>query len=266
MTPAHYLRIWLAGARYSIVRTMMFRLDFIMWSLVEFFWMAVNLLLIGVIYGHTDSIAGWNKHEMILLVGSAMILQRLTMGFFWSNLFELSRNIRTGHFDFFIAQPGNPLFMVSTRKLDLDGIINSFVAIAVVVYAVRQLGLQPGPGDIALYVALLAVALVIHYAVILLTTSMTFWLIGAQGLEGSYFTVFEFARLPKEAFLRSAVLNAVFVWGLPAVITSNIPASALLHGINWEHLGWLAAAAAGWLAIAVLVFNRGLRRYSSASS
>lgn len=266
MTPAHYLRIWLAGARYSIVRTMMFRLDFLMWSLVEFFWMAVNLLLIGVIYGHTDSIAGWNKHQMILLVGTSMILQRLMMGLFWSNLFELGRNIRSGHFDFFIAQPGNPLFMVSTRKLDLDGLINSFVAIAVVVYAVRQLGLQPSAGDIALYVALLACALVIHYAIVLLSVSSIFWMIGAQGLEGSYFTIFEFARLPREAFLRSAVLNALFVWGLPAVITSNVPASALLHGLNPGHVLWLAAAAAVWLALAVFVFNRGLRRYSSASS
>jgi len=263
---AHYLKVWLAGARYSIVRTMMFRLDFLMWSLVEFFWMAVNLLLIGVIYQHTDSVAGWNQNEMILLLGSGMILQRLMMGFFWSNLFELSRNIRTGHFDFFIAQPGNPLAMISTRKVDLDGIINTFVAIGVVIYAVRQLGLHPGPGDIALYVALLAIALFIHYAVVLLTVSATFWLIGSQGLEGGYFTIFEFARLPKEAFLRSAVLNGIFVWFLPAVISSNIPARALIGGLDWSHVLWLAAAAAVWFGLAVWVFNRGLRRYSSASS
>ncbi|MBA3849238.1 MAG: hypothetical protein C0502_04490, partial [Opitutus sp.] len=77
---SHYLKIWLASARYSVVRTMMFRMDFIMWSLVEFFWMAVNILLIGVIYSHTDSIAGWTKYEMLLLVGTSMILQRLMMG------------------------------------------------------------------------------------------------------------------------------------------------------------------------------------------
>jgi ABC-2 type transport system permease protein len=53
-----YIRIWLACARYSVVRTMMFRFDFIMWALVEFFWMAVNLLLIQVVYDHTESIAG----------------------------------------------------------------------------------------------------------------------------------------------------------------------------------------------------------------
>lgn len=243
---------------------MMFRGDFLMWSLVEFFWMAVNILLIHVIYEHTDAIAGWDKHEMLLLVGSGMILQRLMMGFFWSNLFELGRNIRTGHFDFFLAQPGSPLFMVSTRKLDLDGIINSFVAIAVVVYAAGQLGLQPGPLDLLLYTGLLACALVIHYAVVLLSVSLTFWIISSESVVGTYFTLFEFARLPRQAF-RGA--NAVlFVWILPAVITSNVPASALIHGFQPAHALWLAAAAAFWLAAAVAVFHLGLRRYASASS
>jgi hypothetical protein len=58
---SHYLKVWLACARYSVVRTMMFRGDFIVWSLVEFFWMSVNLLLISVIYEHTSSIAGWSR-------------------------------------------------------------------------------------------------------------------------------------------------------------------------------------------------------------
>jgi hypothetical protein len=122
MSLLSYLRIWLACARYSVVRTMMFRFDFIMWSLVEFLWMAVNLLLVAVIYAHTDEIAGWSQYEMLLLVGTSMLVQRFIMGFFWSNLFEFARNVRSGHFDFFLAQPGNPLFMVSTRKLDLDGL------------------------------------------------------------------------------------------------------------------------------------------------
>ena len=261
---SHYVKIWLASARYSVVRTMMFRMDFIMWSLVEFFWMAVNVLLIGVIYSHTDSIAGWTKYEMLLLVGTSMILQRLMMGFFWSNLFELGRNIRSGQFDFFLAQPGNPLFMISTRKLDLDGILNCFIAIGVVIYAASQLGLQPSALDIALYVVLLACALVIHYAAVLMIVSFTFWVIGSQGIEGSYFTLFEFARLPRQAFV--GVREVLFVWVLPAVISSNVPASVLIHGFQPHYVLWLGGTAALWLAVAVWVFRLGLRRYSSASS
>lgn len=264
MKLTHYARIWLASARYSIIRAMMFRFDFLMWTLVEFFWMAVNILLIGVIYAHTSSIAGWTEYQMLLLVGTAMILQRLMMGLFWSNLFEMGRNVRSGQFDFFLCQPGNPIFMVSTRKIDPDGLLNSFVAIALVVYSAHRLGLHPSALDIGLYVVLLLISLVIHYSALLLIISATFWIIGTQGIEGGYFNLFEFSRLPKEAL--RGVASLIFVYGLPAVIASNVPASVLIHGFNPMYMLWLAVVAAVWFAIAVWCFQRGLRRYSSASS
>ncbi|MDF3059633.1 MAG: hypothetical protein K0R17_3848 [Rariglobus sp.] len=264
MKPIDYIRIWLACARYSVVRTMMFRFDFIMWALVEFFWMAVNLLLIQVVYDHTDSIAGWSKYQMLLLVGSSMLVQRFIMGFVWTNLFEMARNIRTGHFDFFLAQPGNPLVMVSTRKLDLDGLANAVVAIAVVAYALHQLGIVPSFSGLALYVLMIFCGFLIHYGILLITVSLTFWLGAAQGIEGSYFTLMEFSRLPRQAF--KGVTSVLFVWLLPAVVVSNVPASALIHGFNPLNTLWLLAVTLFWLSFAVFVFNRGLRRYASASS
>ena len=263
----HYFRIWLASARYSIVRTLMFRGDFFVWSLVEFFWMSVNLLLISVIYRHTQSIAGWGKYEMILLVGTSMLIQRLLMGFFWSSIFEMGRNIRTGYFDFFLAQPGNVMFMATTRKLDPDGLLNSFVAIAVVLYASTKLGVQLTVGNVALYLLMIFAGLVIHYSILVLSISLAFWVTSAQGIEGSYFTVTEFSRLPKEAF-KGLVTRVLFVWLLPVVVVSNTPARLLLprYGFDWKWAGALLGFSALWFAIAVFVFHRGLRRYASASS
>ena len=261
----NYFRLWLACVRYSVVRSMMFRMDFIMWSIVELLWMGVNVALVAVIYEHTDSIAGWGKYEMMLLVGTSMIVQRLMMGFFWSNIFELGRNVRSGNFDFFLAQPGNVLFMVSTRKLDLDSLANVPVAAALVLYSLHQIQRTPAAWDIAAYVFLLACSLAISYSIILLAVSLTFWIIKTEGIEGSYFALTEFSRLPRQA-VKSIIINVAFVYVLPVVVISNIPASTLLHGITAENALWLAGAAVFWFSLAVFVFNRGLRRYASASS
>jgi ABC-2 type transport system permease protein len=212
MSLLNYIRVWLACARYSIVRTMMFRFDFIMWSMVEFFWMSVNVLLVSVIYRHTREIAGWTQYEMLLLVGTSMVMQRFLMGFFWSNLFELGRNIRTGHFDFFLIVCG----------------------------------------------------LFVQYGALLLIVSLTFWIIGSTGVEGSYFTLFEFSRLPRQAF--RGVANLLFVWTLPVVLVTNVPASTLLHGVDLTYVPWLILLTVLWVSVGVFVFHRGLRRYSSASS
>ncbi|MSU46103.1 MAG: hypothetical protein EXS42_02985 [Lacunisphaera sp.] len=264
MTLAHHARIWFTSARYSIVRTLMFRGDFFIWALVEVFWMTVNLLMISVIYRHTDSVAGWSKYEMMLLVGTSLLIQRFLMGFFWSSIFEMGRNIRSGHFDFFLAQPGNVMFMATTRKLDPDGLMNSFVAAGVVIYSARQLGLHPGAADIALYALMVACGVIIHYSMLVLCIAPVFWITSAQGIEGSYFTLSEFSRLPREAF--RGVANIAFVWILPVVVVSNAPASTLLHGLDLRVVGWLLAITVIWFTLAVIMFHRGLRRYTSASS
>lgn len=261
----HYFKIWLATARYSLVRTMMFRGDFFVWSMVELLWMSVNLLTISVIYEHTDSVAGWSKYQMMLLVGTSMLVQRFLMGFFWSSIFEMGRNVRTGNFDFFLAQPGNVLFMATTRKLDPDGLVNSVVAAGVVIYAARQLGLTPEVIDIALYVLMVGCGLVIHYSVLLMSVSMVFWMTSAQGVEGAYFSLTEFSRMPREAFT-GVFTKFLFVWLLPVVVVSNTPAKTLFDGFDAGLVLWLFGAAVVWFAVAVFVFHRGLRRYASASS
>ncbi len=261
----HYAKIWAASARYSITRTLMFRGDFFVWSLVELFWMAVNILTITVIYEHTQSIAGWTKYQMVLLVGTSMLIQRFLMGFFWSSIFEMGRNIRSGNFDFYLAQPGNVMFMATTRKLDPDSLLNSLVAAAVVIYAVHQLGLEPSAGQIALYALMVLCGVVIHYSILVLSISLAFWLTSAQGIEGLYFTLTEFSRLPRAAFTGIAT-QMLFVWLLPVVMVTNVPASLLVQGFDLTLSAWLFGSALVWFAAAVFVFNRGLRRYTSASS
>ena len=264
MNLAHYIRIWLTAARYSVVRTLMFRGDFFVLALVELFWMAVNILMISVIYEHTKTVAGWSKYEMMLLVGTSMLIQRFLMGFFWSSIFEMGRNIRSGNFDFYLAQPGNVMFMATTRKLDPDSLANSLVALSVVIYSAHQLVLHPTFTDLALYALLVACGIVIHYSMLVLCISLAFWMTSAQGIEGSYFTLSEFSRLPRQAF--RGLASMVFVWALPVVVVSNAPASILLHGFDAGTVGWVVGITVAWFALAVLVYHRGLRRYSSASS
>jgi ABC-2 type transport system permease protein len=264
MTLGHYARIWFASARYAVVRTLMFRGDFFIWALVELFWMTVNILMVSVIYDHTRTVAGWTKYEMLLLVGTSMLIQRFLMGFFWSSIFEMGRNIRSGNFDFFLAQPGNVMFMATTRKLDPDSLVNSLVALSVVIYSAHRLGLHPGALDLVLYVLLVACGVVIHYSVLVLCISVAFWITSAQGIEGSYFTLSEFSRLPRQAFV--GVAKFAFVWVLPMVVVSNIPAQVILHGATPGLVAWIVGITVAWFAAAAVTFHRGLRRYASASS
>jgi ABC-2 type transport system permease protein len=261
---SQYLQVWLASAKYSLVRATMFRGDLFIWASVELLWISVNVIMVGVIYSHTPTVAGWSMYQMLLLVGTSMLIQRFLMGFFWSGIFEMGRNVRTGLFDFILAQPGDPLFMASTRKLELDGLLNSLVAMGLVAYSARKLGLHPGLLDLGYYGFMVACGVMIHFSFLVMAVSLAFWITSAQGVEGSYFTLMEFSRLPKQAF--SGLASVIFVWILPVVVVSNAPANEILHGFNRDWMLGLCAATIVWFALAVLVFRSGLKRYTSASS
>ena len=80
--------------------------------------------------------------------------------------------------------------MASTRKLDLDGLINSLVALAVV--DLRRPPARPAPRRVATSCStrcMIVCGLVIHYSMLVLTMSLAFWITSAQGIEGSYFTL-----------------------------------------------------------------------------
>ncbi|MGH8020511.1 MAG: ABC transporter permease [Opitutaceae bacterium] len=259
-----YVRIWLASIRYSVVRTMMFRFDFLLWIVVDVLWMAVNLLLVEVMFRHVDSIAGWNKPEMIMLVGTSMLVMRLFMTFFMTNLFAIDRNVREGTLDFYLAQPGNPLFMLATRKIELDGLLNSIVAIGIVVYAASELGLEPRAGAIVAFAFLVGCGLLIHFSTVVALVALAFWITRVQGIEMGYFAIFDLSRLPRPA-LRGA-MEIAFVYIFPAVLISNFPSETLIHGPRLWQLAWLGGVALTWFAMAAAFFHYGLRRYSSASS
>lgn len=264
MTPAHYARVWLASMRYSLTRQMMFRVDFLVWLATDLVWMVVNFLLIEVVYGHIDSLAGWTKHEMMLLMGVSLMQMRLFTGLFLSNLYEFGRNVRSGNFDFHLAQPGRVLFMISTRKLELEGVLNFFLSGAVTVWAAGKVGLQPDAATLAAFAVAFVCAMALHYSVLLILASSVFWVIKSEGVENGYFTLMEFSRLPAHAY--RGITNVVFVWALPVVVVTFVPVQLLRSGVDWTLLGWIAAAAVVWFSLAVWVFERGLQRYASASS
>ena len=46
----------------------------------------------------------------------------------WNSIFKMSRNIPSGHFDLFLAQPRNVLFIASTRKLHPADLVHASAA------------------------------------------------------------------------------------------------------------------------------------------
>jgi ABC-2 type transport system permease protein len=133
-----YLSLYGALCRISLIQEMMFRINFLLWIIVEALWFALQLAFMTVLYEHTESIAGWTKWEVILLSGASQFLMQLVSIVFMTNLTNLSELIRTGKLDFFLLLPVNPRFLISTRKFEAGNVVNALLGLLVMGYALRS--------------------------------------------------------------------------------------------------------------------------------
>jgi ABC-2 type transport system permease protein len=264
MQPAIYARLWLAQIRYSTVREMMFKSNFILWIVVELSWFALSLSFVQFLYLQVNTVAGWSKWGMILLVSTNNLVQQLFQTFLMINLTKLPELIRTGKLDFFLAQPGSAQFLVSTRHFEAGSVVNSLVAMGVCAFACAHLDLRSSVPGLLLFPALVIFGVLIHYSLLLILMSLAFWMTRAQGFINAYYNVFQIARLPREAFKGAA--RVAFTWAVPLLLIANVPARTLLDGWNGADLAGMAAATFFLLALSSWIFNAGLRRYGSASS
>ena len=50
---------------------------------------------------------------------------------------------------------------------------NTLLAAGIIVYAVREMNVSPGPGAVALYVYMILIGLLIHYATVVMLVSLS---------------------------------------------------------------------------------------------
>ena len=101
---------------------------------------------------------------------------------------------------------------------------------------------------------------------VLVSPSLSFWIVRAQGLIYGYYNLVNISRYPAEVF--GGAFRWIFTWIIPVVVVANFPARILARpavqplGLMLELLA-VTALAVGFSRAFWLV---ALRRYSSASS
>lgn len=260
-----YAAVYAALWRNSVTREMSFKTNFLLWIVVELLWFGLQIGFIGVLYLHTDAIGTWTKWEVVLLIGASHFIQQSFQAFFLINCTNLSELVRNGKLDFLLVLPVNTRFIVSLRQVDLGAFVNAAVAVGVMLYAARQLQLQPTVAHLLIFLLLCPVGVLIHYSLMFLLASISFWTVRAQGIVWGYYNLFNIARMPDEAF--RGFFRLFFTFGIPMLLVSNVPVRVLAEKLtSWTHVLLLLVMAVACFALSEWGWRASVRRYTSASS
>ncbi|HVM48115.1 MAG TPA: ABC-2 family transporter protein [Candidatus Acidoferrum sp.] len=262
---SRYLSVYSALWRNSVSREMSFKSNFLLWIVVELLWFGLQLSFITVLYLHTDHIGTWTKWQVVLLIGASHFIQQIFQAFFLVNCTNLSELVRTGKLDFLLLLPVNTRFVVSLRQVDLGAFVNAASALVVMGYAAAQLHLVPTPIQVIGFLVLCAVGIAIHYSLMFLLASISFWTVRAQGIVWGYYNLFNIARMPDEAF--RGLFKALFTFALPMLLVSNVPTRVLADKLTSpKPLLLLLGMGVICFLISEWGWRASVRRYTSASS
>lgn len=261
---ARYGRLILLQLRMSAVTAMQYRSDFIIKGLMSFLWLGVTLVPLVSVFQQRAVVRGWSFSEALVVVGCFALMKGILEGAVSPSLTSVVEHVRKGTLDFLLLKPVDAQFLVSTARIEPWRVMDLVGGVGVLLYAFHQMGRLPTPGHLALAAALMAVGVMVLYALWILVVSAAFWVVKVDNLSYLFGSLFDAGRWPIAVF-RGALWFA-FTFVFPLALMTSYPAMALIGRLSPATA--LAAVAGGvtFASLARLVWQRALGFYTSASS
>jgi len=263
-----YVRLMLALGRFSLLRELAFRTNFLAKISVEVLWLGILILFYETVFSKTTHVAEWTEAQYLFFLGCYYTLEGLIETLFLENASEFADLVRSGDLDFYLLKPIDEQFLISCRNIDWSTAANVLMGTALMIIALVQMDWVFNPLRIVLFVLMFLCGLGLAYSFLLMLTSTSVWFMRNQSLYELWWLFTSLMRYPREIFENSwaYLLGRFFTFVVPVLIVVNIPASIMVKAFDWRALVLMLAATLALLYVSRRVFRAALRRYRSASS
>jgi ABC-2 type transport system permease protein len=260
-----YLRIAALQLRISASAGMAYRADFLIEGALALLSLGLLLLPWFVLFEGRETVAGgWDRTGALIVLAYFTGVRAVLEGLVSPSIVDLVERIRSGAFDYVLLKPADAQVLVSTSRCEPWQVFNLLFAIALAVYAFVERGQAPGPGDVALGVALFATGLLAMYSLWILCAAAAFWVVRLDNLTYLLGAIFDVARWPVQVF--RGAWGFVFTFVIPVAVMTTFPAQALLGELAPEAALATVGGALALLGLSRLVWRIAIRSYTSASS
>jgi ABC-2 type transport system permease protein len=206
---------------------------------------------------HVTTIRGWHLGDIQLLFGIVAASVGLTVTVA-GGVRHLGGFIDDGDLDTLIAQPQPVLVHALLMRSQPAGFGDLVSGLIFVVWSGRVTW-----QSLPLVAAAVAASAIVFLATGIVFFSLAFWLGKIDSAARQLWDLLiTFSLYPEPLF--GGVLRLALFTVLPAGFVGYLPARIVQHASAGD-VALLAAGAAGYLALAVVMFDRGLRRYASGS-
>jgi ABC-2 type transport system permease protein len=252
------LKFLIALWKTNLAAAMEYRAAFISQSIGMILNDAVYFAVWIIFFDKFPAIRGWQLTDMFLVFGVSASAFGLA-GMLFGNAFNLGDIIVKGRLDYYLSLPRPVLLHILASRLAPSS-FGDFLYGFISYFASGQFS----PDGLGRFVLGVVTATSVFVAFLVIVQSLAFWL-GTGGVFTAMATnaMITFAIYPITLFNQSAKVVLFLV--IPAAFMGAVPAG-FIKAFSWPSLGLMLLGATGFLALSILVFHIGLRRYESGSA
>ncbi|MDE7257618.1 MAG: ABC-2 family transporter protein [Lachnospiraceae bacterium] len=250
------LRVCLLSVKYNIMKEMVNKVTFLTNILFMMLNNAAFIIQWSILFSLREDIGGYSMREVMLLWGltaSSFGLSRIL----FARVFTLHELIVSGKLDAYLVQPKNVLLSVMT-SVTVTSAIGDFLY-GIVLLCVFSFSI----GRLFLFLLFTVTGALIITAFGLLVGSLSFWFVRTE-MFGVHMVncMISFATYPDGIFHGKARFLLYYI--IPVGMAVYHPVHIMVAFDAGRFL-WVLGYTFGIWAVAVFVFYRGLRRYSSSN-
>jgi ABC-2 type transport system permease protein len=263
-TQVRHLRLWRRFLLQAVVRETHYRAHFVTTLLVGLVQLGLGIVPILLLFGFTQEVHGWSRAEVITLVGMYQIITGLMAAFVAPNLQRMTAYITEGELDGVLLRPVSSQFYLTLRWINVAELSNVASGIVVLVIGLVQSGVSPNAAQILQAFVLAACGLVLLAVVWSAMSFLAFWLQSVNPIGAIYLNLIEAGRYPLVFF--PVAVRAFLTFAFPVAFATTFPVQALAGDRGWAPVAGGIALSVAAVTVLRMLWRRGLRSYTSASS
>jgi ABC-2 type transport system permease protein len=250
--------------RLGVMNELQYRANFFVAAFQSVLSVAVGLVVLALVYSHTQSLNGWTESQLLVILGVQILLGGVVHASVQPNMERLADEVRDGKLDFALTKPADSQLIVSVRELRLWNAVELVSGAIVIGVGVARLNASVGIGHSLAFLALLLVGALLLYCFWLILATGAFWVVNMWFLSELFEGVYQTGRWPIGVY--PGWLRYSMTYLVPIGFAVTVPAQALTSRLHWTTVVVALAFSAALVTFTRWFWRFGLRRYSGASA
>lgn len=258
------LRLGVLFFKVGVLNELQYRVNFVVSLLQSAIALTTGLVVIALVYSHTNELNGWSQPELLCVLGIQILMGGIIKTYIQPNMTRLIEDVRDGKLDFVLTKPEDAQVLVSVREVRIWQVVDVVSGVAVLGVGLSRIATDVGALDALGFAVALTVGAVLIYCFWLVVATGAFWVVNmwhaVELFDGIYLT----GRFPVGIYPGWLRYSVTFL--VPIAFAVTVPAEALTSRLEWQTLALAFGFAVVLFAGTRWFWRFGLRRYSGASA